>query len=139
MMKLIDKNKFLEGLNVDVVLRVIDRETLYDSDRMEYKLPMMSLFASLLKLPIIDAVERSEYEKMKDLCEQYRYERDVLEEKQRNRGEVVQCENCKFFEPDLYPTAFVGNGICFNRHWTVDNVGHEVRRFDYCSYGERKG
>ena len=79
--------------------------------------------------PTIDAVERSEYEKMKDLAEQYKYERDVLEELQRNKVEVVRCENCKW----CY------DGYC-SRFDDLIPFGHEDEEWRdfYCSYGERK-
>lgn len=62
-----------------------------------------------------------EYEKMKDLCEQYRYERDVLEEKQRNRDEVVHCRDCKRRDTMICP------------------IWHQkLSDDDCCSYGERR-
>lgn len=130
-MKLIDKNKFLEGLNVNDVLKVIDEETLYDSDSMEYKLPMMNLFARLLELPVIDVVE-------KDIYEQVRFERDVAigqlkelgiglgEKKPKDLERVARCEDCKFSDSceqvmDLY-----------------DGMEWHSNPIYYCSYGERK-
>jgi len=70
----------------------------------------------------IDAVERSEYEKMKDLAEQYKFERDVLEESQRNKVEVVRCKDCINWDK---------NGFC-------GITGRKEPESHYCSYGERK-
>ena len=135
-MKLIDKNKFLESLNVDTVLHVIDKETLYDSDRMEYKLPMMNLFASLLQLPVVDAVE-------KDIYEQVRFERDVAigqlkeldiglgQKKPNDLERVVRCKDCKYAEMSVSPIT----GLWCTRFGINDMA---MKDYDFCSYGERK-
>lgn len=53
--------------------------------------------------------------------------------------EVVRCENCKYFEPDLMPIPyFEGDGVCCHEHWKLEDVGFEVKETDFCSYGERK-
>ena len=53
--------------------------------------------------------------------------------------EVVRCNNCKYFEPDLMPIPyFEGDGVCFHEHWKLEDVGFEVKEIDFCSYGERK-
>ena len=53
--------------------------------------------------------------------------------------EVVRCKDCKYFEPDLIPIPyFEGDGACFHEHWTLEDVGFEVKEIDFCSYGERK-
>lgn len=76
--------------------------------------------------PTIGAAERSEYEKMKDLAEQYKYERDVLEESQRNKVEVVRCKDCKHW--DITSDGF-GECNVMEKQFLGD---------EYCSFGERK-
>jgi hypothetical protein len=137
-MRLIDKNKFLESLNVDTVLHVIDEETLYDSDRMEYKLPMMNLFARLLKLPVIDAVE-------KDIYEQVRFERDVAigqlkelgiglgQKKPNDLERVVRCKNCKHWQTDWKPTGTEHIDAHF-----CSLIGRTPFADYFCSFGERE-
>lgn len=53
--------------------------------------------------------------------------------------EVVRCNDCKYFEPDLIPIPyFEGDGVCCHEHWKSEEVGFEVKEIDFCSYGERK-
>ena len=53
--------------------------------------------------------------------------------------QIVRCKDCKYFEPDLIPMPyFEGDGACFHEHWTLEDVGFEVKEIDFCSYGERK-
>ena len=55
------------------------------------------------------------------------------------KTDVVRCKGCKYFEPDLIPIPyFEGDGACFHEHWTLEDVGFEVKEIDFCSYGERK-
>ena len=133
-MELIDKNKFIEGLNVDTVLHVIDKETLYDSDSMEYKLPMMNLFARLLELPVIDVVE-------KDIYEQVRFERDVAigqlkelgiglgQKKPNDLERVVRCKDCKWYKFETWSDKYY---CAFRSTW------QDTDEDDFCSYGDRK-
>lgn len=109
-MRLIDAEKLIERINGTGYVEQI-------KSNLQFMVDMQ---------PTIDAVERIEYEKMEDLCEQYRYERDVLEEKQRNRVEVVRCKDCKFSDSceqvvDMY-----------------DGMEFHSNSIYHCSYGERR-
>ena len=83
--------------------------------------------------PTIDAVERTEYEKMKDLAEQYKFEyecifedyKDIINNVLPNRVEVVRCENCKYYVTN-YAVPYCGRTL----------IG--MKKSDYCSFGERK-
>lgn len=79
---------------------------------------------AILTAPTVDAVKRIEYEKMRDLAEQYKFEyecifeahKEVLNEVLPNRVEVVRCKDCKEYK------------YCY----LLPNDD------DYCSKGERK-
>ena len=76
---------------------------------------------AILTAPTVDAVSKEEYDKLKDLCEQYKYERDALEDAQWNRDEVVHCRDCKRRDAMTCP------------RWP-----QRLSDDDCCSYGERK-
>lgn len=48
---------------------------------------------------------------------------------ERNLGELIYCEKCKYFSPDLnFKINDVPLGICHNRTWM-----YFVRSKDFCS------
>lgn len=49
--------------------------------------------------------------------------------------EVVRCENCKWYEPDIMSSL---TGVCCNPGWTDGWVGYEVEPDGYCYRGERR-
>ena len=107
--------------------RLIDADALQKEYQKEHGKRLLLIDVA----PTIDAVERSEYEKMKDLAEQYKFERYVLEESQRNKVEVVRCKDCKHWKGNDEPIAW-NDGKIFIK------VPCETKPTDFCSMGERK-
>lgn len=91
--------------------------------------------------PTIDAVSKEEYDKLKDLCEQYKYERDVLEDVQRNKVEVVRCKDCKWWESleKGHPVGYCN--ACKHGYksssWDI-GIYRTTRKDFFCADGERK-
>ena len=116
-MRLIDADKLL--LTLEKEQAYLEEESLIDRS-----LGIGDAIIDLVSVPTVDVVERIEYEKMKDLAEQYKFEyecifeahKEVLNEVLPNRVEVVRCKDCKEYK------------YCF----LLPNDD------DYCSKGERK-
>lgn len=104
-------------------MRLIDVDALPEG-RVEWE--------DIVNAPTIDAVSKEDYDKLKDLCEQYKYERDVLEDVQRNKVEVVRCKDCKHRD-NCYKEIAI-------RRYDKDIECHypTFEKLAFCSFGERK-
>lgn len=114
---------------------------LIDADKLALKLRYMGYMDEheevqevIDEAPTIDAVERIEYEKIKDLAEQYKFEyeclfedyKDIINNVLPNRVEVVRCKDCTQFR-----IKGKDYGCCLEGCGTVMVYG-------YCAYGERR-
>lgn len=129
-MRLIDADALLEGI-AELKQSPWFNDKYGYADRKEAVETIEDL--CIKKEPTVDAVERIEYEKMKDLAEQYKFEyecvleahKEVLNEVLPKRVEVVRCKDCKWYDN-------IGCALII-----VDEEDRP-KPDDYCSYGERK-
>lgn len=133
-MRLIDADRLLEGIEELKQSPWFNNKYGY-ADRKE---AVESIeYLCIKKEPTIDAVEQIEYEKMKDLAEQYKFEyeclfedyKDIINNVLPNRVEVVRCKDCKHYCPVYADT--MGGRDCL-RLKTITKAD------DFCSYGDRK-
>lgn len=132
---------------------------LIDADKLSLKLRYMGYMdeneevqeiIDLLSAPTVDAVSKEDYDKMKDLAEQYKFEyecifeahKEVLNEVLPNRVEVVRCKDCTIAQNNRYNSRVDGKCSVLCEHVTTEDGRYELKVFrnadDFCSYGERR-